>query len=516
MATYHRLDDLVPDWIASNAGRMPERTAIEVAGERLTFRQLDEEVSRLARRLSGIGVRPGDRVAGLLHNGLVAALLPHATLRLGAIAALLNVRLAAPELDAQLGVLEPRLLLVDALTVEIAKSLKGVSPIGVDGESANTLGDPALHDHEEPEVSLHAAHNAESVLAIVHTSGTTGLAKAAMLTVGNFLWSALSSSRNLSMIPDDRWLACMPLYHVGGLSIVTRAAIDGFTSVVHPGFNAATVNRSVDNDGVTMVSVVAAMLQRMLDEREDRRFPESLRCVLAGGGPVPTRLVERCELLGVPLLQTYGLTETASQVATLAPQDAFGRPGSVGRALWPSAIRIADASSEQLPAGTEGEIQVRGPIVMAGYYNNPRATAAKVVDGWLRTGDIGRMDEDGYLYVLDRRDDLIISGGENVYPAEVEGVLLLHDSVREVAVVGVTDQEWGERVVALVGFTDSPVADLRSALDAHCRAHLAGYKVPREYVFVSDPLPRTPSGKTRRDEVRVLAERLVQSGAERG
>src|SRR5690606_36315758 len=160
------------------------------------------------------------------------------------------------------------------------------------------------------------------------------------------------------------------LYHVGGLSIVARAAIDGFTSVVHAGFEAATANRDVDREGVTIVSVVATMLQRMLDERSDRPFPPSLRCVLAGGGAVPRRLLDRCRSLGVTLLQTYGLTETASQVATLAPADAFNHLGSSGPALWPNSIRIAEAE-EELSPGSEGEIQVRGPIVMAVYYNDP-------------------------------------------------------------------------------------------------------------------------------------------------
>lgn len=507
MAGYHRLDDLVPDWIASNASRIPDRVATEVLGESLTFRQLDTAVSLMARQLAGLGVREGDKVATVLANGRVAALLPHATVRLGATAAPLNARLTPAELQAQLRNLDARLVLVDARSATAVASLPNVAPVGIDTESAGVLGYPPLHEVPAADIELREAHGSEHVFAIVHTSGTTGRPSAAMLTVGNFLWSALSSSRNLGMLPDDRWLACMPLYHVGGLSILTRAAIDGFTSVVQRGFDAAAVNRAVDAGSVTIVSVVATMLQRMLDERSDRPFPASLRYVLAGGGSVPRHLLDRCRSLGVPLLQTYGLTESASQVATLAPGDVYKRPGSAGRALWPSSIRIASGARE-LPAGAEGEIQVRGPIVMAGYHNDPEGTAAKLVDGWLHTGDIGRLDEDGYLYVLDRRHDLIVSGGENVYPTEVESVLLMHDSVSEAAVLGLDDREWGARVVAIVVPAGEAVKGLPEKLDAHCRAHLAGYKVPREYLVSSEPLPRTASGKLRRGEVRELVAEL--------
>jgi O-succinylbenzoic acid--CoA ligase len=237
----------------------------------------------------------------------------------------------------------------------------------------------------------------------------------------------------------------------------------------------------------------------MLDARADRPYPSSLRCVLLGGGPAPRSLLDRCAAIGIPVVQTYGLTETCSQFATLAPEEALRRPGSAGKALYPNELRIAVASDDGA-----GEILVRGPVVMAGYVNQPDATRAAIVDGWLHTGDIGRIDADGYLYVLDRRDDLIVTGGENVYPAEVEAALLSHHGVAEAGVVGVADEMWGQRVVAVVRFGNASANIELAELASHCRDRIAGYKVPREIRVVDEPLPRTASGKLRRSALRAL------------
>ena len=445
-------------------------------------------------------------------------MLAHAVLRVGATLVPLNVRLSAPELAWQLGDAAPRLLVADARTAALAAAAREGAP-GVVGIDWTALDDAALDapaGRDDPaapraDVPLRLAHDRDAVLAIIYTSGTTGRPKGAMLTVGNFWWSAVGSALNLGARPDDRWLACLPLFHVGGLSIVLRAAISGFAALVHDGFDAVAVNRAIDEDGVTIISVVAVMLQRMLDARAadgGRAFPASLRCVLLGGGPAPRPLLERCAAFGVPVVQTYGLTETCSQIATLAPEDALVRIGSAGRALYPNALRIAADDGRDAAIDAPGEILARGPVVMAGYAGRPDATARALEGGWLHTGDIGRLDADGYLYVLDRRDDLIVSGGENVYPAEVEAALLAEPGVVETAVVGVADAVWGQRVVAVVRLADD-VPDARAAaeaLRAGCRTRLAGYKVPREVRVVTEPLPRTASGKVRRAEVQATLD----------
>ena len=465
-----------PDWLQSRASSNPDRTALNAGGQSWTFTHLDQAATSLARQLASLGVTAGDRVATLLHNRPQSAILPHALLRLGATLVPLNVRLAPAEIAWQIGDATPRLIIAEERT---RSSIGG---------SSNKVTDVAdLEAIDEADAELRFDHPAASTLAIIYTSGTTGRPKGAMLSVSNFWWSAIGSALNLGIRDDDRWVLCLPWFHVGGLSIVMRAAIYGIETIVMDGFDAALVNTEIDR-GATIVSVVAVMLERMIEEHAGRPFPKTLRCILLGGGPAPSSLLEHCASLGIPVVQTYGLTETCSQVATLSLDDAGARRDSVGKPLYPNSVRIRD-----------GEVQVRGPIVMDGYFNNRDATTRAVTDGWLSTGDIGRVDAEGFLYVLDRREDLIITGGENVYPAEVEAALLTHDSVIEAAVVGLPDTTWGQRVVAFVR-TSSPTN--ATELEKHCRVAIAGYKLPREFRFMTDPLPRTASGKIRRAALR--------------
>ncbi len=499
------------DWLRSRANAVPHRTALVAGGKTWTFAELDGDVTRTARKLFELGVKAGDRIATLLFNGPYAAILPHAALRLRATVVPLNVRLTAAEIAWQIGDASPRIVVAESRTLDGLAETRHAHPdlsvVNIDAEGPETLGSPPLDARDESDFEPDLEHDSNAVLAIIYTSGTTGQPKGAMLTVSNFWWSAIGSALNLGTHTDDRWLACLPLFHVGGLSIVMRAAIYGIAAEVHDTFDAERVNSAIDNDGVTIVSVVAVMLQHMLDAHGDRPYPASLRCVLLGGGPASRSLLERCAKIGVPVVQTYGLTETCSQCATLSPQDATGKPGSSGKALYPNELCIVRDASRDAVSGEEGEIIVRGPVVMSGYAGKPEETARAIKDGWLHTGDIGRIDEEGFLYVLDRRDDLIITGGENVYPAEVESVLASHPSVAEAAVIGADDPEWGQRVVAVVRLEDASVAakDNGPALLNYCRERLAGYKLPAEFRFVTEPLPRTASGKLRRTALREIA-----------
>ncbi|MDQ2807743.1 MAG: o-succinylbenzoate--CoA ligase, partial [Chloroflexota bacterium] len=349
----------------------------------------------------------------------------------------------------------------------------------------------------------HSAIDLDALQAILYTSGTTGQPKGAMLTYGNAWWSAVGSALNLGTHRDDRWLVCLPLFHVGGLSILWRSVIYGVPAIIHDGFDAVAVNAAIDAEGVTVVSLVSVMLARMLDARGGRPYPATLRAVLVGGGPVPQPLLERCAALGVPVVQTYGLTETASQAATLAPADALRKLGSAGKPLLPTQIRIAGPDGDAA-AGIVGEILVQGPTVTPGYWGRPDATDRALRDGWLHTGDLGYRDSEGYLYVVDRRDDLIISGGENVYPAEVEAVLGAHPAVREAGVVGAPDTRWGQVAHAAVVLRSGQAATA-DELRAWCRSQLAGYKVPAVILFM-DELPRNAAGKLLRRALRPLSE----------
>lgn len=486
----------IPDWLGHHARTTPRRPALIANGQTWSFAELDRWAQRVAGRLAAEGVGRGDHVGALMGNSPEFVALVHALIRLGAVLVPLNTRLAAPELrwqakDAGVGLLahddfnatkgaevvsslDVRLMSVEPLTVEAGELAPG-------GQVSHCIDLSAVH-------------------SIIYTSGTTGRPKGAMLTYGNHWWSAHGSAINLGAHRDDRWLACLPLFHVGGLAILLRCAIYGVPVIVHPSFDPAAVNSAIDEQGVTLVSVVSDMLRRMLAGRGDRPYPPGLRGILLGGGPAPLSLLEECARRGVPVLPTYGMTETASQAATLSMEDALRKQGSAGKPLMPGEILIETDDSDTAP-GEAGEIVVRGPNVTPGYWNRPEDTARAFRGGWFHTGDIGRLDAEGYLYVLDRRDDLIVSGGENVYPAEVEAVLLSHPAVEDAGVTGVPDERWGRAVVASVKLRPGAEAGAEE-LRTYCRKLLAGYKAPSMIKFV-DALPRNAAGKLLR---RVLRE----------
>ena len=484
------------EWLASRAASHGDKLALRSGRGDLTFAELDREASAVARRLAAFGVGAGTRVAALLHNGPPFVILMHAVARLGGILVPVNTRLASAELAWQLADAKPEIVIAAGETAGPASAA-----------SASTRTRVVTWDEilarTETSTELLQAVSLAAPQAIVYTSATSGRPKGVTLSFGNHWWSAVGSAINLGLHGDDRWLAPLPLFHVGGMAILWRSVIYGMASVVSERFDPVAVNRSIDEDGITIVSVVSAMLERMLDIRGGSPYPAALRAVLIGGGPVPAALVDRCLALGVPIAPTYGLTEAASQVATLTPREVSARPGSVGRPLLPNAVRIED-----------GEILVRGPSVMICYADRPEATARALDGGWLRTGDLGYLDDDGYLYVLDRREDLIVSGGENVYPAEVEAVLREHASVEDAAVVGVPDATWGQVVAAAVQRRPSATMT-EAALIAHCEARLAKYKVPKTVAFVSE-LPRSPGGKIMRRAVIARLQQAPRSRATTG
>jgi O-succinylbenzoic acid--CoA ligase len=337
---------------------------------------------------------------------------------------------------------------------------------------------------------LRGAFEQDEPHTVIYSSGTTGKPKGVVLTYGNHLWNALASCLNLGLHKDDRWLAVLPLFHVGGLSILIRSVLYGIPVVLHEKFDPAVINASIEQDRVTIISVVSNMLQRMLDERQDKPYPPHLRAVLVGGGPVPRPLLERCAALQIPVTQTYGMTETASQVCTLSPADSLRKLGSAGRALYPGEIAIDPTNVS--PDGV-GEILVRGPIVTPGYFNRPEETSKAIKDGWLHTGDLGYRDAEGYLYVVERRTDLIISGGENIYPAEIEAVLLSHPAVEEAGVTGFADERWGQVPVAVVKLRENfSITEIE--LLEWVSARLAKYKLPKR-VYFRNSLPRNAAGK---------------------
>jgi O-succinylbenzoic acid--CoA ligase len=487
------------DWLSARARATPTAVALLIGDKQWTYAELDHLVTAVAGHLFLFGVQAGDRVALFLPNNLLYVCLIHALARIGAILVPLNTRLTAAELGQQIAQVRCSFLVYGGDLP--------ISPHESAGEGLTFISESQLDFTETLAVELPgSSFNPDALQAIVFTSGTTGRAKGAMLTFANHQAGATASAWRLGVLPEDRWLCCLPLYHVGGLAIILRSCLYGTAVVLHERFDTQTISHSLDTQRITLISLVPTMLTRLLDLRGAQAWPGTLRHVLVGGAPAGPELIERCLALDIPITTTYGLTEAASQVATMITAGVRRKPGSVGRPLLFNDVSIVDKNGRALPPGHEGEIVVSGPIVMAGYDGDDAATAAALRDGRLFTGDIGTLDDDGDLWVLQRRSDIVISGGENVYPAEIEAVLSRHPAVTAVCVVGVPDHEWGRRVVAAI-VLNRPVDT--GELESICRAELAGYKMPRRF-FRLEKLPLTASGKIARREVEARLAALIE------
>ena len=474
------------DWLSARRQATPNKTFLHIDGARYSFAAVDDLVAATCAVLqTRAGIAPGDKVALLLPNGLPFVLAALALLRLRALLAPLNTRLTASELAWQASQADCQLLLYQAETATAAQSL-ALDKLELSLEMLDRAA-PAAPD-------CGSAPNLKEDCAIIFTSGTSGRPKAAVLTWGNIYHSALASAFRLGILPSDRWLCVLPLYHVGGLSIILRSLLYG-TSVELLPFSVDAVNQALSTRPITLVSLVPTMLARLLAAKEGE-WQAQLRLILLGGEAAPPALLARCAAANLPVAASYGLSEAASQVATALPAQLRQKPGSVGKPLLFSQLRINGADGAAAPANVAGEVLVKGPTVMRGYYKDASASAAALRAGWLHTGDIGYLDSDGDLFVLQRRADLIVSGGENIYPSEVENALRQHPSVAEALVFGLPDVDWGQRVAALIELRAGQSATA-AELAAFARTQLAGYKIPRQIALVA-ALPRTAAGKIRR------------------
>lgn len=490
----------MPHWLLKRASLTPDRLALVAEDETWTFRELNERAQQTAKHFMQMGLQAGDHVALLAHNGSHTVTLIHALSYVGAVLIPLNIRLTTDELTWQVEDAAASWLIGDEAHAGKARTIAKKRP----GTQVVIWPDTLSLQPDETRFALNSTISLADRQAIMYTSGTTGKPKGVMLSYGNHWWSAAGSALNLGLHIDDRWLISVPLFHMSGLSILMRSVIYGITAVIHETFDPEEANRAITEDGVTIVSVVSDMLRRMVECLGDARYPETLRCVLLGGGPVPMPILEQCQQKGIPVFQTYGLTETASQIATLSPEYMLTKAGSAGKPLFPAELRIVAEDGTICEAEKEGEIVVKGPSVTSGYWQREQATKEAIRDGWLYTGDIGYVDADGFLYVLDRRSDLLISGGENVYPAEIESVLISHPAVAEAGVTGIRDRRWGQVPVAFVVLhagKDVTEQDLIT----FCRKRLARYKVPVHVQFV-DALPRNSANKLLRRKLLNLLE----------
>lgn len=489
------------DWLTARALASPSKDFLIIGQKRLTFGEAHRRAQALCNSLrSHANIQAGDRVALLMPAGRPYVISLLALMRAGALAVPLNTRLTPTELQWQLENTACRLVICCQETAALAGPMDGFNG------ALMTFDELARQQQEDILPPMPPSFALDDDLAIIHSSGTSGRPKGVVLTYGNLYQSALSSAYRLGVLPDDRWLCPLPLYHVGGLSVILRSLLYGtaLELMPTPQFDVNALNRVLAQRPITLVSLVPTMLWRLLDARRQAWNPK-LRLVLLGGEASSPELLARCRQANIPIAATYGLTEASSQVATASPRQTRQKPASVGKPLLFTRVRIIDRQGQDLPPSALGEILVKGPTVMRGYDNDLAATRLALRKGWLHTGDIGYLDEDGDLYIVQRRSDLILTGGENVYPREVENALRRHPAIEEVIVVGVADAEWGQRVAAAIQVKHGETLSAQGVM-RFARQELAGYKIPRQIRFV-DTFLRTASGKIQRQAVKKLFER---------
>lgn len=459
------------NWLLKQAATQPNQIAIDDGNERLSFAELKKQVEVLVGKIDHLN--PGSRVGILATNTLMSYKLSLAIMCSGRTIVWLNWRLAGEELERQIKDSGLQLCLVENSLWRsgMTDPFKSYSAFLI------TSADPG---------ELIPVFKSNWVASIMYTSGTTGKPKGVLQTFGNHFYSAASSALNLGLSSADKWLCVAPIFHISGFSIIMRGLIYGMTVRLVEKFRAEELERILANETVTIMSVVPFMLKKLIQQQNktNTHYNSAFRCMLLGGGTIDRETLEACLQRSIPVVQCYGMTETCSQIVALRSADALLKLGSVGQPLF----------STQLKLSKDGEILLKTPALTPGYLNLPDKLPSKMIDGWYRTGDIGHLDKEGYLYIDGRADEMLISGGENIFPQEVEQVYQRYPQINEVAVVGQNDSVWGQVPVAFV------VSDRRlspTKLINYGYEHLARYKVPQHYIFVSE-LPKNASGKIRR------------------
>lgn len=501
------LPDRTADYLRTWASKLPDKQALRWDGGTLTYRELHERSSRVANALARMGVGAGDRVAYLDKNSAEHLEILFGAAKVNAVPCPLNFRLAAPEVAYIVNDSAAKVLIIGA---EFQQLLEAA------GESLQTLpvltpGDEyeAWLDAEEPD-DPYVPQAAEDIAYQLYSSGTTGRPKGVQISQANLVADLATYPELLRFGQDSTSLAAMPLYHIGGGSWALLGIRHGATDVLVRDIEPAGIAATLADERVTHAFLVPAVLQAVLGVPEIERYDFSeLQTMLYGASPISERVLsDAIRTFGCDFVQGYGLTETTGTIIYLPGSDHDpGGPNpqrlrAIGVPIEGSAAKIADPQTGvELPAGSVGEIWVKGPTVMVGYWKMPAETGDTITpDGWLRTGDAGYVDQDGYFYLHDRVKDMIVSGGENIYPAEVENVLMFHDAVADAAVIGIPSEKWGETPLAFV--VGKPGVDVESDdLLSHCRHHLAAFKCPTRVEWIEE-LPRNPSGKVLKKNLR--------------
>ncbi len=471
-------------------------------GLRLTFAQLNARTNRLANALLGAGVEKGERVGLLLMNGAEFMEGYFALAKIGAVVVPLNWRLVPDELE---------FILKDSGTARLIfgeEFLEQVSELNARGDKTDIRQWLQVQDQQEvahfaqnyqefrdagsaDEPEIRAAD--DDMLYIMYTSGTTGLPKGVVHTHHTSTWGVLTIAATAYYHERDRYLACLPMFHVGALTPITINVYRGATSIVMRNFDPVRAWELIQEEKITTALAVPAMLNFMLDVGDLSRFDySSLRWCMSGAAPVPVSLIQAYADLGIEIHQIYGLTESCGPACLIDADNALTKIGSTGKAFFHTDVKLINESGEVCAPGEAGELLVRGAHVMREYWNRPEATAETLIDGWLHTGDIATMDDEGFIYIQDRIKDMIISGGENVYPAEIENVLAAHPQIVEAAVIGRPSEKWGESPLAIIVRSDPALSE--AEVMEFCQGKLARYKWPNGVIF-AETIPRNPSGK---------------------
>ena len=492
--------------IARRAELTPNRRALTFEGATLTYGQFVDRIDRLAAGLASGGIGRHDRVGflGLNHPAFFETMF--AAARLGATFVPLNFRLTGPELSFIVNDAGCHTLVVDDMHRAVIDGVRAELPceryLGSESAGDGWESSEDLIQANEPDIDAPAV-DIDDIAVIMYTSGTTGRPKGAMLTHGNLTWNNINAMMAIDLGSDEVSLVVAPLFHIGGLNVTTIISWQkGGEIVLHKTFDPGAALEAIETYGVTNMFGVPAMFLFMSQHPSfDEADLTSARVFVVGGAPVPEPLTKLYLGRGIPFAQGYGLTETAPMASFLLPEYALEKVGSAGFAPVYTDLEVLDESGSAVPPGERGEICVRGPNVMKGYWNRPEATAEAIDEnGWFHSGDLGYLDDDGFLFVVDRLKDMVISGGENVYPAEVESVIYEHPKVAEVAVIGLPDDRWGEAVTVVVAPAPGEEITLAEVRD-FSQDKLAKFKLPIRLHTV-EALPRNPAGKVLKFELR--------------
>ena len=494
----------IGDFLTRRSRLTPDREGLVCEGVRRTYKDLNDRANRLAHAMKALGIGHGDRVSILAFNEPEYYDMYFGLGKIGATLVPVNYRLAGPEIQYILSDCESKVLVFGPEYAEVVDSIRNDIPakeliaISADPPEWARSYETLIADASDGEPQM--AGGDDDTLTILYTSGTTGRPKGAELTHAYYHWNSVNLSCTLGLDIGNTTLIALPLFHIGALAGPPWIVHSGGKAVLLRTLDPQRFLELIEEEKVSGFGSVPQLLDFLKLVPDFEKYDwSSIRTILVYAAPVPVTLIKEYEASGIKVRQLYGLTE-CNTGTVLDSENAIEKAGSCGRPFFHTEVRVVDDSGRDLPAGEKGEVLLRAPNMMNGYLNRPEETAAAIIDGWLHTGDIGKMDADGFLYILDRKKDMIISGGENIYPAEIEDALLNNPKVADVGVIGYAHEKWGEAVKAIVVVKEGQTLTEEELIE-WCQGKIGKFKIPKS-VVVTDAIPRTPTGKILKTDLR--------------